>query len=50
MAAGIGTQQALGAALAMGTLGVLSGTFVIVFVASLKGGAALTTAVRRAAA
>jgi len=49
-AAGVGGSQALRAALSMGVLGVLSGTFVILFAAAWKGAATLDAARRHQAA
>lgn len=46
VAAGVATSQAVAAALSIGAIGVLSGTFVLVFAASWKSGATLVAARR----
>jgi Lysylphosphatidylglycerol synthase TM region len=46
VAAGVGSTAAFGAALSMGALGVLSGTFVVVFAVAWTAGTALARALR----
>jgi uncharacterized membrane protein YbhN (UPF0104 family) len=46
VAAGVATTPAFGAALSMGALGVLSGTFILVLVVAWTAGAALASALR----
>jgi uncharacterized membrane protein YbhN (UPF0104 family) len=46
VSAGVGTSPAVAAALSIGAIGVLSGTFVLVFAATWKGGAILVAARR----
>ncbi|HEY6030401.1 MAG TPA: hypothetical protein VIU44_07560, partial [Gaiellaceae bacterium] len=48
--AGVGTSAAVAAALSIGAIGVLSGTFVLVFAASWKSGATLAARRYRAEA